>query len=195
MHIKLSLTNKWLKLIFVVLFVASLFLNFILLARNASGTRVVSKEDFVSLTKTIDNEFSVNGYQEILSKNGMDLMMALPLQSNDDTFNARTKVFVYKSTKENVVIMLEISYSNFPAPTKEEWFASFDYTPNFLNSTKYLSEYDPDLPRIFLATNSFRYLGICYTLTCFSDTATDILAQNELTKFSNNLLSFLKNQK
>lgn len=195
MDMKLPLRSKWFTWILAALFLVSLLFNFILLARSPGGAGNVSEEDFLSLTGAIEDGFSASGYQEILRKNNMDLTMALPQQAEDDTFDLRTKVFVYKNTEKNVVILLNVSYSDLPMPTEETWLASFDYTPNLLNSTKYLSGYDPDLPPIFLATHSFCYAGIHYTLTCFSDTATDILAQNELTQFSNALLSFIKNQK
>lgn len=218
MDTKQAQNGKWRKILFAALLIVSLLLNLVLLARSAgtktvggeepvgahdaaadSGsddTKTVSGEEFAELTRTIDEGFQVDGYQEVLSKNNMELTMDLPMRSGDATFDKRGKVFVYKSAEKNVVIMMELSYSGLPTPKEEHWLASFGYTPAFLNSTDYLSEYyDPELPPIFLATSSFCYDGIYYTLTGFSDTAADILAENELTQFINALLSFLKEQK
>ena len=117
--------------------------------------------------------------------------MALPQQANDDTLPKRSKVFVYKGIDKNVVIMLGISYSEVATDLSEEWYASYDYSPQILNSADDLFGYNRNLPSALVCTNSFRLSGFNYTITCFSDNQSDMLAQNELTAFSNALLAFL----
>lgn len=188
-----TLISKIKKYIVPCLLIVSLGFNISLLRFHRKTEMInITKEDFMSLVDLINNDFSVSDYVEILYKDNVELIMIPPQEAADLTLLDRSKVFCYKSTTKNVLIMLAVSYSSFPVPSSEEWFASFDYTTKLLNNPDRLSGYNPQLPSIFLCSNSFRYSGIYYTMTCFSDCSSDILAQNELTKFSNSLLSYIK---
>ena len=77
--------------------------------------------------------------------------------------------------------MLGISYSEVATDLSEEWYASYDYSPQILNSADDLFGYNRNLPSALVCTNSFRLSGFNYTITCFSDNQSDMLAQNELT--------------
>lgn len=88
-----------------------------------------------------------------------------------------------------------ISYSEVATDLSEEWYASYDYSPQILNSADDLFGYNRNLPSALVCTNSFRLSGFNYTITCFSDNQSDMLAQNELTAFSNALLAFLSEKR
>lgn len=68
-------------------------------------------------------------------------------------------------------------------------------SPQILNSADDLFGYNRNLPSALVCTNSFRLSGFNYTITCFSDNQSDMLAQNELTAFSNALLAFLSEKR
>ena len=91
-----------------------------------------------------------------------NLFMALPQQTNDDTLPKRSKVFVYKGIDKNVVIMLGISYSEVATDLSEEWYASYDYSPQILNSADDLFGYNRNLPSALVCTNSFRLSGFTF---------------------------------
>ena len=91
--------------------------------------------------------------------------------------------------------MTSVSYSEVATDLSEEWYASYDYSPQILNSADDLFGYNRNLPSVLVCTNSFRLSGFNYTITCFSDNQSDMLAQNELTAFSNALLAFLSEKR
>lgn len=189
-----QLSTRRVVIIFVLVMCISLTANVFLLQKiHKQGEPVVTPPTFYQLIDSINENFSYTGYNEIL--NHSNLFMALPQQANDDTLPKRSKVFVYKGIDKNVVIMLGISYSEVATDLSEEWYASYDYSPQILNSADDLFGYNRNLPSVLVCTNSFRLSGFNYTITCFSNNQSDMLAQNELTAFSNALLAFLSEKR
>lgn len=152
----------------------------------------VDRSQYDEMIADIKENFKVEGYEEV-AKDSI-IFMALPEEANFSDFSDRVKLFVYKGTKKDSVIMLEISYAE-QTFLSEEWYASFDYNPEYFNrkNSVFGSETaNPNIPEIQLCTNSFRLNGFHYTITCFAPNSEKLMAPNEITSFTNQLLKFLR---
>lgn len=151
------------------------------------------QDTYNSLVDEIINNFSIEGYTEILTE--FNHMLALPLEADDDDLLNRQKMFVYKNPDKDTIVILNISYSKQNNLTNE-WSASFDYLPNYFNNTnnQFSNSYHKDYPNTQIACNSFIFNQCNISIIAFSNDNSKNIAGEEVIAFSNNLISYLKNK-
>lgn len=185
--------------ILVCIFLAISLISNIFLFINYDNSKVNNPEEislknynhYLEISKSIINNFSVTGYTEILGEKNHYL--SVPIEAKETDLIGRQKLYIYKNPSNNCIIYLSISASKSKYQNDEEWVASYNYEPKIFNDKEgiFKSSYNKSYPKIQMAANSFNYKGCNISIISFSNDTSPYLAAEELTSFSNNLLTFI----
>lgn len=175
-------------ILIIAVFIAAILLFSIVIAQRKN------ENGFASVVSTIQNNFSYGTYEEIM--NEQSHLLALPMEyqlvGDAKNFIATQKLFVYKHPEIDAVILLQVTKN---ASRTNEWVASVDYTPTLFNSqdSKFGAFFNPELPAVHFAMNSFSYNGCNFTTIAISKDDSNYIAASELMSFCNQLIEQLTN--
>ena len=179
-------------IILAILLISIIFNVYLSIDKYSNRPESISRPDsdqFFQLVSKIDENFDIDGYSEILGTD--NALLFLPDNASAMEFYDHSKMFVYKDNVKNSMILLQVNQSEFKNNVTEEWIASFDYSPASFNKEE-SENFNENVPKVLLCTNSFRYKDFYFTTTCFTDEKTDLLAPTELTAFTNELIEYLR---
>ncbi len=178
-----------------IYFVVTLYLITIVTFTGCNSQKQLDEnaELFDQTIEDLQNNFLYEGFEEIMHDESylLGLPMEQPKIDKADNFLFLQKLFVYKSKKQGVVIMLQVTYNQH---SKNQWISSIDYHPEVFNwpSSKFgKNTYIEDVPEVEIACNSFSFKNCNYSITCFSGVSDSALAATTLTDFSNQLIKYI----
>lgn len=149
--------------------------------------------NFWQTVSYINDNFCYEEYNEVMNEKSYFLSIpqeALSITDNANDILSVQKLFVYKNKEKGAIILLQITFNE---SGNNCWYSSIDYSSKIFNEedSVIVSEYNPLIPNVEVAINSFTLKNCHYQILCLTDTSKEYFAASELTDFSNNLISFL----
>lgn len=155
--------------------------------------------NYNKIVGSIQNEFAIDGYTEILGDRGDIVVVPDSITGKDESigqygFYQRSKKFVYKNPDNAVVIILSISADENRG--NNVWEHSINYTEDLFNpATGPLSEsYNEVFPSTEVAQYSFAGDGFSISVLGISDNLNgeEVFTISEIAKFIDQISKYLK---
>lgn len=151
-------------------------------------------EEYDEIVEEIKNGFTYDGFIEVMGDKTH--MLGLPMEyeqiEQNGIFLDMQKLFVYKSTDNGIIILLQVVLNPF-IESKDRWISSMNYNSMTFNSidSMYGEFVNEKIPTVEIATNSFSYHNVDYSITVIAEENELDEATTTLMDFCNNFIPFL----
>lgn len=149
-----------------------------------------SLDEFESFYSHIKDNFTYDGYEEIMKDKSVVLALPLEYKKVDEAVDylVLQKLFVYKNEEKDVIILLQITDSQ---DTEDSWNHSLTYSPMDFNNPETGAVLD--IPEIEMGAYSFTYEGYNYMSIALSGSKQEnpYFVTEELLAFNNEFINFI----
>lgn len=183
--------NRRIRLIGVVVAVG---LCAVLCFLTKADTKEKSVEEYTEIVEEIKNGFTYGEFIEVMGDETH--ILALPAEyeqiEQNGIFLDLQKLFVYKSTDDGIIILLQVVLNPF-ADSEDHWISSMNYNSMTFNSveSKYGKFFNEKIPDVEIATNSFSYHSVDYSITVIAEENESQEAATTLIDFCNTFIPFI----